>query len=71
MSQVYNLEPPTKGKVVLHTTHGDIEVELWPKEAPKVCEALFCGLTAPHIGRNLHSLPGAGPCKDMQGSVLH
>jgi cyclophilin family peptidyl-prolyl cis-trans isomerase len=36
MSQIYNLEPPTKGKVVLHTTHGDIEIELWPKEAPKV-----------------------------------
>eukprot|EP00892_Ulva_mutabilis_P004873 jgi/Ulvmu1/2758/UM014_0216.1 len=35
MSQVYNLEPPTKGQVVLRTTYGDIEVELWPKEAPK------------------------------------
>ena len=35
MSQVYNLEPPTKGQVVLHTSHGDIEVELWPNEAPK------------------------------------
>lgn len=42
MSQVYDLEPPTKGKVLLHTTHGDIEVELWPKEAPKVC----CLMTA-------------------------
>jgi peptidyl-prolyl cis-trans isomerase SDCCAG10 len=28
-------EPPTKGKVVLHTTIGDIDIELWPKEAPK------------------------------------
>jgi cyclophilin family peptidyl-prolyl cis-trans isomerase len=37
MSQVYNLEPPTHGKIVLHTTHGDVEIELWPKEAPKVC----------------------------------
>ena len=36
MSTVYNLEPATKGKAVLHTTHGDIEIELWPKEAPKV-----------------------------------
>jgi peptidyl-prolyl cis-trans isomerase SDCCAG10 len=36
MSQVYNLEPPTKGQIMLHTTHGDIEIELWPKEAPKV-----------------------------------
>lgn len=35
MSTVYVLEPPTKGKVVLETTHGPIDVELWPKEAPK------------------------------------
>lgn len=35
MSTVYVLEPPTKGKVVLNTTHGPLDVELWPKEAPK------------------------------------
>lgn len=35
MSQIYNTEPPTKGKVVLHTSFGDLDVELWPKEAPK------------------------------------
>ncbi|KAL6744650.1 cyclophilin-like domain-containing protein [Haematococcus lacustris] len=35
MSNVYNLEPPTKGKVVLHTNLGDLDIELWPKEAPK------------------------------------
>ncbi|KAL6008087.1 cytochrome P450 monooxygenase 57 [Asimina triloba] len=35
MSSVYVLEPPTKGKVVLNTTHGPLDVELWPKEAPK------------------------------------
>lgn len=35
MSAVYNLEPPTTGKVVLKTTAGDIDIELWPKEAPK------------------------------------
>lgn len=74
MSQVYNLEPPTQGKVrwaactaarglpaatpactrpncrcasstklccflapqvVLRTTLGDLDIELWPKEAPK------------------------------------
>jgi len=27
--------PATKGKVVLHTTVGDLEIELWSKEAPK------------------------------------
>jgi peptidyl-prolyl cis-trans isomerase SDCCAG10 len=35
MSQVYNLEPPTQGKVVLKTTLGDLDIELWPKEAPQ------------------------------------
>ena len=62
MSNVYQLEPPTVGKVrlasccavaprrplsgrtklqvVLVTSLGDIEIELWPKEAPKVCSAL-------------------------------
>eukprot|EP01102_Stenamoeba_stenopodia_P001915 TRINITY_DN1172_c0_g1_i1.p1 TRINITY_DN1172_c0_g1~~TRINITY_DN1172_c0_g1_i1.p1 ORF type:complete len:483 (-),score=163.03 TRINITY_DN1172_c0_g1_i1:81-1529(-) len=29
--------PITKGKVVLHTTLGDMEIELWSKEAPKAC----------------------------------
>lgn len=32
---MYVLEPPTKGKVIVNTTHGPIDVELWPKEAPK------------------------------------
>eukprot|EP00850_Spirogloea_muscicola_P021079 SM000236S07999 [mRNA] locus=s236:24037:26695:+ [translate_table: standard] len=35
MSSVYVVEPPTRGKVVLATTMGDVDVELWPKEAPK------------------------------------
>ncbi|PNW83908.1 hypothetical protein CHLRE_04g215950v5 [Chlamydomonas reinhardtii] len=37
MSNIYNLEPPTKGKVILHTNLGDLEIELWAKEAPKAC----------------------------------
>ncbi|KAF9364150.1 Peptidyl-prolyl isomerase cwc27 [Mortierella sp. NVP85] len=37
MSNIYLLEPHTKGKVNLHTTYGDISIELWPKEAPKAC----------------------------------
>lgn len=32
---MYVLEPPTKGKVVVNTTHGPLDIELWPKEAPK------------------------------------
>ena len=35
MSSVYVLEPPTVGKVVLTTSLGDLDIELWPKEAPK------------------------------------
>lgn len=37
MSSIYNLEPPTKGKVILKTSVGDIEIELWSKECPKSC----------------------------------
>ncbi|KAJ1892126.1 Peptidyl-prolyl isomerase cwc27 [Kickxella alabastrina] len=37
MSSIYVSEPPTSGKVVLETSAGDIEVELWSKEAPKAC----------------------------------
>lgn len=35
MSTIYITEPPTKGKVLLRTTLGDVEIELWAKEAPK------------------------------------
>ncbi|ONK55078.1 uncharacterized protein A4U43_UnF7820 [Asparagus officinalis] len=35
MSSIYVSEPPTKGKVVVKTTVGPLDIELWPKEAPK------------------------------------
>ncbi|KAK1418334.1 hypothetical protein QVD17_27477 [Tagetes erecta] len=35
MSSIYVSEPPTKGKVILHTNYGPLDIELWPKEAPK------------------------------------
>ncbi|KAL5559471.1 hypothetical protein UlMin_035682 [Ulmus minor] len=35
MSAIYVVEPPTKGKVVIQTTYGPLDIELWPKEAPK------------------------------------
>lgn len=38
MSNVYAQEPPTSGKVVLITSHGEIEIELWTKEIPKACK---------------------------------
>lgn len=37
MSNIYNLEPPTNGKVILITTLGEIEIELWSKECPLAC----------------------------------
>src|SRR4051812_18378409 len=35
MSQIYINEPPTTAKVCLKTTAGDIDIELWTREAPK------------------------------------
>jgi peptidyl-prolyl cis-trans isomerase SDCCAG10 len=35
MSSIYVSEPATRGRAVLYTTYGPIEVEFWPKEAPK------------------------------------
>ena len=40
MSTLYVTEPPTDGKVILHTSKGEIEIELWSKEAPKACRNL-------------------------------
>jgi peptidyl-prolyl cis-trans isomerase SDCCAG10 len=37
MSNQYIFEPSTNGKVCLVTTLGDIDIELWSKEAPKAC----------------------------------
>jgi peptidyl-prolyl cis-trans isomerase SDCCAG10 len=38
MSNVYSSEPPTSGKVILVTTYGNIDIELWTKEAPRTCK---------------------------------
>ncbi|CAI5732651.1 unnamed protein product [Peronospora destructor] len=37
MSNIYITEPHTEGKVLLHTSFGDLDVELWPQQAPKAC----------------------------------
>lgn len=44
MSNIYIQEPPTSGKVLLKTTVGEIEIELWSKESPKGCRNFlqFC-----------------------------
>jgi peptidyl-prolyl cis-trans isomerase SDCCAG10 len=37
MSNIYHTEPPTHGKVLLKTSQGDLDIELWSKEAPLAC----------------------------------
>ncbi|XP_049546783.1 spliceosome-associated protein CWC27 homolog [Anopheles darlingi] len=37
MSNIYIQEPPTNGKVLLKTSVGDIDIELWSKECPQAC----------------------------------
>lgn len=37
MSSIYHTEPPTQGKVVLKTSYGDIDIELFSKECPLAC----------------------------------
>ena len=37
MSNIYIKEPPTNGKVLIHSSMGDIDIELWSKEAPLAC----------------------------------
>ncbi|KAM0277034.1 hypothetical protein ACHAQH_006164 [Verticillium albo-atrum] len=37
MSAIYNLEPQPTASAILHTTQGDLSVELWAKQAPLTC----------------------------------
>ncbi|KAL0941104.1 Peptidyl-prolyl isomerase CWC27 [Colletotrichum truncatum] len=37
MSSIYNLEPQPTASVILHTTQGDISVELFAKQTPLTC----------------------------------
>jgi peptidyl-prolyl cis-trans isomerase SDCCAG10 len=30
--------PPTSGKIIIDTSHGELEIELWCKEIPKGCK---------------------------------
>lgn len=60
MSNIYVQEPPTHGKVLLVTSVGDIDIELWSKEAPKACrnfvqlcmEGYYNGTTFFRVVRN-------------------
>ncbi|EAN32881.2 Cyclophilin type peptidyl-prolyl cis-trans isomerase/CLD family protein [Theileria parva strain Muguga] len=37
MSEVYSLEPSCKGRVVLNTSLGDLDIHLWSSHCPKAC----------------------------------
>jgi len=37
MSSVYNLEPQPTASCILHTTSGDISLELWAQQTPLTC----------------------------------
>jgi peptidyl-prolyl cis-trans isomerase SDCCAG10 len=41
MSNIYHTEPPTEGKVLIHTTAGDIDIELWAKEVQIILNAFL------------------------------
>lgn len=38
MSSVYSNEPSTNGKVIVYTSHGEIDIELWSAQAPTACK---------------------------------
>ncbi|EFA79050.1 hypothetical protein PPL_08520 [Heterostelium album PN500] len=56
-------EPTTNGKIILKTTLGDIEVELWSKEAPKTGDPTG-------TGEGGESVYGGEPFKDEYHSRL-
>lgn len=35
MSAIYDLEPPTSGRVLFTTSHGPLDLHLWPHESPQ------------------------------------
>lgn len=74
MSNIYVQEPPTYGKVLLVTSVGDIDIELWSKEAPKACrnfvqlcmEGYYDGTTFFRVVRNF-IVQGGDPTNTGQG----
>ncbi|OQR98019.1 peptidyl-prolyl cis-trans isomerase CWC27-like [Achlya hypogyna] len=41
MSNIYITEPDTEGKVLMRTSFGDLDIEFWPKQAPKAVRNFF------------------------------
>jgi peptidyl-prolyl cis-trans isomerase SDCCAG10 len=83
MSQVYSTEPQTSGRVILETTHGPLEIQLWSRECPATTrfflqscldgfydEMVFHRIVPDFLiqtGAMRHGKPTNGSEKDMQG----
>ncbi|XP_064624646.1 spliceosome-associated protein CWC27 homolog [Lineus longissimus] len=76
MSNIYIQEPPTSGKVLLSTTVGDIDIELWTKETPKTCrnfiqlcmESYYNNLTFHRVVKNF-IVQGGDPTGTGEGGA--
>ncbi|KAF3311749.1 Peptidyl-prolyl isomerase cwc27 [Orbilia oligospora] len=60
MASSYNIEPQPTGKILLKTSSGDIQIELWTKECPLACRNfLQLCLDDYYVGTIFHRLvPG-------------
>ena len=59
MSNIYITEPDTEGKVLMRTSFGDIDIEFWPKQAPKAVRN-FIQLAMEHVRCPLTSRASCG-----------
>ena len=51
MAYIYNVEPNTNGKIVLHTTHGDVDIDrLYNKARPRL-DGRKLPIKIPFIGK--------------------
>ncbi|RYG47261.1 hypothetical protein EON67_08735 [archaeon] len=71
MSSVYQTEPPTHGKVLVCTSHGDIDIELWPTQAPRAVRNFvqLC-LEGVRMRTRAHTRPGCCPWRLPAGTCL-
>ena len=77
MAYVYNVEPNTNGKVVLHTTAGDVDIELWSEQAPLACRNFvqlciehYYDKTLFHRVIKKMMIQGGDPTGTGQGNIL-